>query len=156
MRARESTRKTSTQGPTASQAGTIAKEGLHARPLRVQPLTRALGRCSRRGVSRFVGLDDRALCRQHAAAGGGLGDQWELHRSRAGRNPTRFSGVGERLRCRVGSGDTLVDLDDPNCEDGTTASEAPPVPALGAAGRATVISLLLLASLATLRARRRD
>jgi hypothetical protein len=54
--------------------------------------------------------------------------------------------------------DTLVDLDDGGCIDGTDPAEttAPPVPALGAAGRTAVISALLLASLAALRARRRS
>ena len=52
-------------------------------------------------------------------------------------------------------GDTLVDLDDSNCEDGTDTSEATPVPALGTAGRAVALTTLLLLTLHHLRARRR-
>jgi hypothetical protein len=52
-------------------------------------------------------------------------------------------------------GDGLVDLDDANCEDGTTASEATPVPALGTAGRTIALTTLLLLALNQLRARRR-
>jgi len=54
--------------------------------------------------------------------------------------------------------DTLTDLDDSDCEDGTDTREAaspPGVPALGTAGRTIVLTALLLMTLPHLRARRR-
>jgi hypothetical protein len=66
-----------------------------------------------------------------------------------------LSPVGDCSDGLDNDGDTRVDLDDSNCEDGTTASEATPVPALGTAGRAIALTTILLLTLIRLRARRR-
>jgi hypothetical protein len=69
-----------------------------------------------------------------------------------------LSPVGDCSDGLDNDGDTLVDLDDSDCADGTDTSEAAPlppgVPALGAAGRAVVLTTLLLLTLHHLRARR--
>jgi len=66
-----------------------------------------------------------------------------------------LSPVGDCSDGLDNDGDTLVDLDDSNCEDGTDSSEAPSVPALGTAGRAIALTAILLLALNQLRARRR-
>ena len=90
----------------------------------------------------------------------GSGGQGVNHDASASLNIVlTLSPVGDCSDGLDNDGDTLVDLDDSDCADGTDTSEAssspPGVSAMSTAGRAVVLTTMLLLALNQLRTRRR-
>jgi len=87
-----------------------------------------------------------------------LGESASLDASASLNIVLTLSPVGDCSDGLDNDGDTLVDLDDSDCVDGTDTSEAaspPGVPALSTAGRVALLTALLLLTLPHLRARPR-